>query len=110
MDPAAPAAAPKPPLKDRLKALFDEYGTIAIATYFAIFFVVLGGFALALTFGVKIESAAGTAGTLGAAWVATKVTQPLRILGTLVLTPVIGKLVHRFRKPPPKLPPPTVSG
>jgi hypothetical protein len=83
-----------------MKALFDEYGKVAIATYFAIFFLVLGGFALAIQFGVKVESSAGTAGTLAAAWVATKLTQPLRILGTLVLTPVIGKLVQKLRKPP----------
>ena len=84
-----------------MKALFDQYGTVAIVTYFAIFFLVLGGFALAIQFGVKVESSAGTAGTLAAAWVATKLTQPLRILGTLVLTPVIGKLVQKFRKQPP---------
>ena len=100
--PATPV--PKPSLKDRLKALLDEYGKIAIATYFAIFFLVLGGFALAIRVGVKVDSGAGTAGTLAAAWVATKLTQPLRILGTLLLTPVIGKFVRRFRKPPP-LPP-----
>ncbi len=98
--PAASPPAPKPSLKDRMKALLDEYGKVAIATYFTIFFLVLGGFAIAIRFGVKVEGSAGTAGTLAAAWVATKLTQPLRILGTLVLTPVIGKLVQKLRKPP----------
>ena len=108
MEQAPPS--PKLSLKDRLKALLDEYGKIAIATYFGIFFLVLGGFALAIRFGVKVESSAGTAGTLAAAWVAAKLTQPLRILATLVLTPVIGKLVQRFRKPPPPPTLPPVSG
>ena len=107
--PAASPPVPRQPLKVRLKALLDEYGTVAIATYFGIFFLVLGGFTLAIKFGVKVDSTAGTAGTLAAAWVATKLTQPLRILATLVLTPVIGKLVQRLRKPPPSLPP-SVSG
>ena len=92
-----------------MKALLEEYGTIAIATYFAIFFSVLFGFAVAIQLGVKVDSTAGAAGTLAAAWVATKLTQPVRILGTLVLTPVVGKLLHRFRKQPPT-PPPAVSG
>ena len=91
----------KLPLKARFKALMDEYGKIAIATYFGIFFLVIGGFWLAIRFGVQVEGAAGTAGTLAAAWVATKLTQPLRILGTLLLTPIIGRFIRRFRKQPP---------
>lgn len=96
----APAAKPaKLPLKDRLKALLDEYGKIAIATYFGIFALTICGFALAIQMGVKVEGAAGTAGIWAAAWVASKITQPLRILATLLLTPVIGKLIERFKKP-----------
>ena len=98
---------PKLPLKDRLKALLQQYGTVAIVTYFAIFGLVFGGFAIALTLGVKVESGAGTAGTIGAAWLATKLTQPLRIAATLVLTPIFGKLVARFRPKPPDAPPAT---
>lgn len=97
---ASPVKPEKPPLKARLKQMFDEYGPIAIGTYFGIFFVVLGAFALAIQFGVHIDGAAGTAGTLAAAYVATKLTQPLRILGTLVLTPLVAKVVAKFRKPP----------
>ncbi len=104
---AEPVAAPpvaRPSLKERMKALFDEYGPVAIGVYFAIFFLVIGGFALAISFGVKVEGTAGTAGTLAAAWVAAKLTQPLRILATLVLTPFVGKFVQRFRKPKPPTP------
>jgi hypothetical protein len=99
MTPTPPAAAPtpsaKPPMKERLKALMEEYGKIAITTYFVIFGLVFAGFAIAIKFGFQPEGGTGTAGLLGAAWLATKATQPFRILGTLALTPVVAKLVGR---------------
>ena len=79
-----------------MKALLAEYGPVAIVTYFSIFFLVFAGFAIAISMGAAVDSAAGTAGTIGAAYVATKLTQPLRILATLLLTPILGKLVARF--------------
>jgi len=86
-----------PPLKDRLKHLMVEYGSLAIWVYFAIFLLVLVGFAIAIQSGVKVESAAGTAGVWGAAWVSTKLTQPLRILATLVLTPFVMRVARRIK-------------
>lgn len=89
-------------MKDRFKTLLAEYGKVAMIIYFSIFGLVFLGFAVAIRMGVEVESAAGNAGTLGAAYVATKLTQPLRILATLVLTPIVGKLVERFvSKPSP---------
>jgi hypothetical protein len=85
----------KPSLKTRLTLLLEEYGKIAIAIYFVIFALVLSGFVLAIQLGLEVQSAHATAGTLGAAWVATKLTQPLRIVATLVLTPIIGRFVKR---------------
>jgi hypothetical protein len=87
----------KKPLKDRLQGLLSEYGALALWVYFGIFFVVLAGFATAISFGFEVESEVATAGTLGAAYVATKVTQPLRILATLVFTPVVATFVRRVR-------------
>jgi hypothetical protein len=84
--------------RERLKRLLAEYGKLAIYIYIAIFAFVLVGFALAIQMGIKVDSAAGKAGVWGAAWVATKVAQPLRILATLALTPLLARLVHR-RKP-----------
>lgn len=84
-------------MKAKLEALFEEYGRIGILTYFTIFFGVLVGFAVAISAGVEVQSAAGGAGTLGAAYVATKVTQPVRIGATLVLTPLIARVL-RLRK------------
>ena len=81
--------------RERLKNLLAEYGKLALMVYLAIFIVVLAGFALAIQTGIKVESAAGQAGIWGAAWVATKVTQPLRILATLALTPLLARLLRR---------------
>jgi hypothetical protein len=103
--PAAPAPA-KPSFKERLNALMTEYGSLALYVYFIIFAIVLVSFALAIQLGFKTDSTAGTAGTWGAAWVATKLTQPLRIGATLLLTPIIGNVRRRLRGggPPPDAP------
>jgi hypothetical protein len=91
-----PEAGPKPaPKPSRLKALLEEYGTMALVIYFAIFALVLAGFAIAIAAGVQVKSAAGGAGVLGAAWVATKLTQPLRILATLALVPIVARIKRR---------------
>lgn len=87
---------------ERWKALLPEYGKIALTTYFTIFFLVLGGFVIAIRLGYEAKGASGWAGTLGAAYAATKLSQPLRILATLGLTPVIARLVRRT--PPPASP------
>jgi hypothetical protein len=81
--------------REKLKKLLGEYGRLAIYVYLVIFAVVLVGFALAIQTGMHVESTAGKAGLWGAAWVATKVTQPLRILATLALTPLVAKIVRR---------------
>lgn len=72
---------------------------MAIGTYFALFVVVLSGFALAITLGFSVESAPGNLGVLGAAYVATQLTKPLRIGATLVLTPLVARALARLRGP-----------
>jgi hypothetical protein len=89
---------PKPTLRDRLNALLAEWGRLLLVVYFSIFGLVLVGFALAIKAGFGIDGTAGTVGTWGAAWVATKLTQPLRIAATLVITPALGALLKRFRR------------
>jgi hypothetical protein len=79
------------------KKLIAEYGTTALVVYLVIFAAVLAGFWLAIRTGWRPESTAGNAGTLAAAYVATKVTQPLRIAGTLALTPLVARVYERFR-------------
>lgn len=85
-------------MKQKLDALLAEYGRIAIFTYFSLFLLVLAGFYVALLSGFQPESSAAGVGTLGAAWVATKLTQPLRIGATVVLTPLIGSMLKRKRR------------
>lgn len=88
--------------KERLKALLAEYGRVAIWTYFTLFALALVGFAVAIAAGVKVESAQGHASVLGAAYVATKLTQPLRIGATLLLTPIVARVAGRFKRSAPE--------
>jgi len=89
------SAPSRPRVKDRLQGLLVEYGSIALWVYFAIFAIVLCGFAFALRFGIKVEGLAGSAGVWLGAYAATKLTQPLRIIATLALTPVVAALIRR---------------
>lgn len=82
---------------EKFKALLAEYGRLAMITYFAIFALVLASFYLAIASGFHPASGTESIGTLGAAWLATKLTQPLRIGVTLLLTPVIGMALKRIR-------------
>ena len=84
-------------MKKTVQNLLAEYGTVAVVVYFVIFFAVLGGFWLAIRFGWRPSSAAGSVGTFAAAYIATKLTQPIRIGATLVVTPFIAKLYDRVR-------------
>jgi hypothetical protein len=86
--------------RDKLKALLEEYGRIAIWTYLLIWLTVLGGFAVAISMGFNVGSAEGGVGVLGAAWLATKLTQPLRIAGTLALTPIVAAAHKKWRRAP----------
>lgn len=90
----------------KLKALLEEYGRVAIWTYLVIWVAVLIGFAIAISAGFRSESTEAGAGVLLGAWLATKLTQPLRIAATLALTPVIATLIQKLRRTsPPKLEP-----
>ena len=110
--PATPSPAPlippsipererdtKPSLRERFKTLVAESGAIVLWVYFGIFGLVLVSTAAAIKFGVKLEGVAGTAGTWGAAYLFTKLTQPVRIAATLAITPAIATFLRRFRKP-----------
>jgi len=99
-----PSPAPRGAMavvRTKLTGLIEEYGKLAIFVYFGIFFAVWSGIALAIRMGWQTESAAGTAGTWAAAYVITKLTQPLRIAATLVITPALGVLYKRLRRPVP---------
>ena len=99
--PPPKSTAPKRTLKVRLKALFAEYGRVAIYTYLTLSLLTITGFSIAIGFGVTPSSASGVFGVIGAGWVAAKATMPLRILATLGLTPLISALLQRRKKAAP---------
>lgn len=72
-----------------------EYGAVAVVVYFAIFFLVIFGFWAAIRFGWQPSSAAGSVGVWTAAYIATKLTQPLRVIATLAVTPLVAKVYER---------------
>ncbi|MBL4632374.1 MAG: hypothetical protein JKY56_00800, partial [Kofleriaceae bacterium] len=53
---------------------------------------------------LRSDSSTGTAGTLLAAWLAAKLTLPLRIGATFVLTPIAAAVMHKFGKGKSKSP------
>ncbi len=79
----------------KIKELAAEYGSWAVGIYLSIFALVISGFAIAIKLGFDPEGTTGNLGTLGAAWLATKATQPLRIAATVALTPLLAKLFGR---------------
>lgn len=99
-DDALAATAAKPPLKQRLSALFEEYGRIAVVTYFTLSILTIIGFSVAIWTGVKPSSETGVIGVLIAGWALGKATLPIRIPITLALTPVVAYVVRRRRGAP----------
>jgi len=82
---------------DQVKA---EYGKIAIWTYMTLWVLVLSTFFLAIKMGVEVEGAGEASGALFGAWVAAKVTQPFRIAATIVLTPMVAKMLRKRSSSP----------
>jgi hypothetical protein len=99
--PSSEIAPPKPTMRGRMAELLAEYGKLALVLYLIIFALVFTGFLVALAAGVRVESAAGSAGLVGGAWLATKLTQPVRILAALALTPLVARALGwaRARRP-----------
>lgn len=85
-------------VRKTLKTVFAEYGTVALVVYMTIFLVVLAGIWTAIHLGWQPESTTGNVGTFTAAYVATKLTQPLRIAATLALTPLAAKAYERVSR------------
>jgi hypothetical protein len=73
------------------------YGRLALWVYLVIWLVVLAGFAIAISAGFNVKNGPAGMGVLGAAWLATKVTQPLRIGATLLLTPLVSAVLDKWR-------------
>ena len=101
---AAPVVTGRPErqnaaVRKTIQPLLAEYGAVAVVIYFAIFFAVLFGFWAAIRLGWSPRGAAGGVGAFTAAYLATKLTQPLRIGATVVLTPLVAKGYERVFGP-----------
>ena len=88
-------------MRKTFKQILTEYGPVALVVYLAIFALVLAGFWIGIAAGWGPEGAVANAGAFGAAYLATKVTQPLRIAATLLLTPFVAKAWERVSPPRP---------
>jgi len=80
--------------KSRWEQIQKEYGRTALGTYLFLWASVLIGYAVAINMGIEVDGAAGTSGVLFGAWVAAKVSQPARIVLTIVLTPVVARVLR----------------
>src|SRR5687768_9716796 len=96
-----PTTSPKPTPRERLKALLAEWGALLIIVWFSIFGLTWVGFVLAiqLGFGDSANEPLTFWGTWGAAYVATQLAKPLRIAATALITPALGALLRRLRRP-----------
>lgn len=83
-------------MRRTFKAIAAEYGAVALVIYLLIFTLVITSFWFAIRFGWTPNSIVGDVGAFTAAYLATKVTQPLRIAATLVVTPVAARILNRY--------------
>jgi hypothetical protein len=76
-----------------------EYGAVAVVVYLTLFTLTWAGFYAAIRFGWEPSSTAANVGIWTASYLATKVTQPLRIAATVISTPFIAKWYERAVAP-----------
>ncbi len=87
-------------MRKTAQRLLAEYGVAAVIVYFTIFFAVLFGAWALIRAGWEPSSAAGGVGTFTAAYLVTKLAQPLRIAATIALTPFVARAWERLRGRP----------
>lgn len=78
-----------------LKRILAQYGTIAMVVYLALHMIVLFAFYLAIKMGWTPQGIAGEAGIWTAAYILTKLTQPVRLGLTVLVTPLIARIFSR---------------
>jgi hypothetical protein len=79
----------------KFRNLLVEYGVTALVVHYVIFALVIVGFWTAIRLGWQPTSAVGSVGTWTAAYIMTKIVQPLRIVATIAVTPFIAKIYER---------------
>ena len=97
-DDETPEKTTEPAKKLGWRERLAEYGRVGLFTYFGVFFLTWLGFFVLISRGFQVEGVVGETSTWFAAYLATKVTQPIRIAVVLVLTPLVAAGVNRFRR------------
>lgn len=105
----------KQPFMERFKAFVNEYGAIAVATWFTIFFATWGAFAALLSFGLDLggwlsqDEGSGWLwnlvkdwGTIGLAYIPTQLVKPFRAAATFAITPVVHRVLRGKGKAQPE--------
>jgi hypothetical protein len=86
-------------MRKTLKNVLAEYGAIAVVVYLTLFTVVFVGSYFAIRLGWTPGSVAGQAGAWTAAYLVTKVAQPLRIAATVLITTFVGRMWESRKGP-----------
>ena len=85
-------------MRNKLQDVFTQYGRMGIIVYFGIFFLCFFVFWMILAFGIDIRSWSwfsgrlGELGSIGLAYAATKLLQPIRIGLTILITPLFFRI------------------
>ena len=97
-------------LQQRLKDLFERYGTVALGTWFAIFVSTIALFYGLISAGMDVQGTLQgwgleldpkylAAGKVMLAYGCAQLTKPLRILLTVAIVPPLARWLERRRAP-----------
>jgi uncharacterized membrane protein len=93
-------------MRKTLKNILAEYGVIAVVVYLTLFTVVFVGSYFAIRLGWTPGTTVGQAGMWTAAYIVTKISQPLRIAATVIITTFVGRIWENRRRAEPSQAPP----
>jgi len=82
-------------MKARFKLLLATYGRWFLGVYLALSVLAYVGFFIALKAGFRPDGVGESVGTFVAAWLASKVTQPVRLAVAAAATPFVARLFQR---------------
>lgn len=93
-------------MRKTLKNILAEYGAIAVVVYLVLFTIVFIGSYFAIQLGWTPGTTTGRVGMWTAAYIVTKISQPLRIAATVVITTFVGRMWEKRRRSGPEEAPP----
>lgn len=82
-------------MKNKMTEIFSKFGRMGVIVYFSLFFLTFFAFYCAIVYGVDIKSwkyfdNLAVVGSVGLAYAATKITQPIRIALTLAIVSLMA--------------------